>query len=476
WNGLRNVRTLAKMFRKCGMQHVVCVPRAKVPIVRLFDPESQLACDINVNNTMALQNTKLIKTYVAIDPRVRPLAMAIKHWTKQRILNDAANGGTLSTYTWTCMIINFLQMREPPILPVLHHLDSEDEQNMFCSNVEKFIGFGEANHESVGGLFFAFFRRFAVEFNYDDHVISVRRGCYLSKREKEWHFGRDRTSFCVEEPFNITRNLGNSADAASVNGLRIEFRRALEFIVAGIPLDGICSPYRIPSFSSKLSNEKQKVPPTISPVPTVLLPPSRNPRTQAATLLLSTSPCLTHPHDRRRSMVDDMHRYSHESSDPCESRLSHRLRQSSHPSPSVPFTLLTMLQNEKDTDGRTVDSIFARYRQPTIEYRRSSINQQDTSVGRTRSSRRKSTNEWPSITNQQFSTSRAHETNQRRRRWSTVKKEAEAAASNQQRTMAEIVKLGGNNESTDSGRRTPMHGRQQQYKPKKRTGTTKSRT
>ncbi|KAF7725015.1 hypothetical protein EC973_000508 [Apophysomyces ossiformis] len=89
WNGLRNVRTLAKLFRKCGMQHVVCVPRAKVPIVRLFDPESQLACDINVNNTMALQNTKMIKTYVAIDPRVRPLAMAIKHWTRQRVLNDA---------------------------------------------------------------------------------------------------------------------------------------------------------------------------------------------------------------------------------------------------------------------------------------------------------------------------------------------------------------------------------------------------
>jgi DNA polymerase sigma len=61
WGGLRNVRTLAKLFRKSkrerklhneaverkltidffsgGMQHVVCVPRAKVPIVRLFDPE-----------------------------------------------------------------------------------------------------------------------------------------------------------------------------------------------------------------------------------------------------------------------------------------------------------------------------------------------------------------------------------------------------------------------------------------------------
>lgn len=46
---------------------------------------------MNVNNTMALENTKMIRTYVAIDPRVRPLAMIIKHWTKQRTLNDAGN-------------------------------------------------------------------------------------------------------------------------------------------------------------------------------------------------------------------------------------------------------------------------------------------------------------------------------------------------------------------------------------------------
>ena len=71
------------------MQRVVCVPHAKVPIVKFWDPELQLACDMNVNNTLALENTRMIKTYVEIDHRVRPLAMIIKHWTRRRILNDA---------------------------------------------------------------------------------------------------------------------------------------------------------------------------------------------------------------------------------------------------------------------------------------------------------------------------------------------------------------------------------------------------
>ena len=72
-----------------GMERVVCVPQAKVPIVKIWDPELQLACDLNVNNTLALENTRMIKTYVQIDERVRPLAMIIKDWTRRRILNDA---------------------------------------------------------------------------------------------------------------------------------------------------------------------------------------------------------------------------------------------------------------------------------------------------------------------------------------------------------------------------------------------------
>jgi DNA polymerase sigma len=71
------------------MEKVVCVSSAKVPIVKMWDPELGLACDLNVNNTLALENTRMIKTYVEIDSRVRPLAMIIKHWTRRRIINDA---------------------------------------------------------------------------------------------------------------------------------------------------------------------------------------------------------------------------------------------------------------------------------------------------------------------------------------------------------------------------------------------------
>jgi len=72
-----------------GMQKVECRGGAKVPIVKCWDPELMLACDLNVNNPLALENTRMIKTYVQLDARIRPLAKVIKYWSKRRILNDA---------------------------------------------------------------------------------------------------------------------------------------------------------------------------------------------------------------------------------------------------------------------------------------------------------------------------------------------------------------------------------------------------
>lgn len=89
WKELEHVCSLAALLAKHGMEKVVCVSSAKVPIVKIWDPELEIASDMNVNNPIAIENTEMIRAYVALDPRVRPLAMIIKHWAKRRMLNDA---------------------------------------------------------------------------------------------------------------------------------------------------------------------------------------------------------------------------------------------------------------------------------------------------------------------------------------------------------------------------------------------------
>ncbi|TAQ85968.1 hypothetical protein B7494_g5708 [Chlorociboria aeruginascens] len=260
WKEMEGVCIIAELLAKSGMEKVICVSNAKVPIVKIWDPELRLACDMNVNNTLALENTRMIKTYVEIDPRVRPLAMIIKHWTKRRIVNDAAFGGTLSSYTWICMIINFLQTRAPPILPALHqrpHLilpNKDGPESSFADNLDALRNFGQKNQESLGDLLFSFFRFYAHEFDYDKLVISVRSGKQISKVDKKWHVTTNNT-LCVEEPFNVSRNLGNTADGYSFRGLHIELRRAFDLISVS-KLAECCELYEFPKEEERVTYER----------------------------------------------------------------------------------------------------------------------------------------------------------------------------------------------------------------------------
>ncbi|CAO2651602.1 Nn.00g041720.m01.CDS01 [Neocucurbitaria sp. VM-36] len=241
-----------------GMERVVCIPAAKVRIVKIWDPELQLACDINVNNVAAIENTRMIKTYIQIDDRVRPLAMIIKHWTKRRILNDAGIGGTISSYTWICLILNFLQTREVPVLPVLHNLPDRalDETTgqpslgAFADDVGKLRGFGDKNKESLGQLLFHFFRLYGHEVDYEQEAISVRQGKRIKREERGWQPGGGHKEgvnrLCVEEPFNTERNLGNSADGYAWRGIHLELRRAFDLLADGQQLEKACEQFEYP--------------------------------------------------------------------------------------------------------------------------------------------------------------------------------------------------------------------------------------
>ncbi|KAG6036489.1 hypothetical protein E4U41_005711 [Claviceps citrina] len=249
WHDLEVVCMIANLLARRGMEKVVCISAAKVPIVKIWDPELGLACDMNVNNTLALENTRMVRTYVEADPRVRQLAMVIKYWTRRRIINDAAFGGTLSSYTWICLIIAFLQLRNPPVLPALHQMPyklpkTDGTVSDFADNLKKIKGFGNKNKSSLAELLFQFFRFYAHEFDYDKHVLSVRQGKLVTKQEKKWNYAVNN-QLCVEEPFNVSRNLGNTVDEYSFRGIHLELRRAFD-LLSQAKLEEACEQYVFP--------------------------------------------------------------------------------------------------------------------------------------------------------------------------------------------------------------------------------------
>lgn len=149
------------------------------------------------------------------------------------------------------MILSFLQTRTPPLLPSLHKIPHEPKPPnqgvdvSFADDIEKLRGWGKDNTETLGELLFAFFKKYGHDLDYEKTVISVREGTLLSKEEKGWQYLQNNR-LCVEEPFNTSRNLGNTADDCSMRGIHMEFRKAHKILAEKASLADVCETYEFP--------------------------------------------------------------------------------------------------------------------------------------------------------------------------------------------------------------------------------------
>ena len=175
-------------------------------------------------------------------------------------------GGTLSSYTWICLVLNFLQTRNPPILPTLQQKSGIEPTIIggvnvtFDKDLSKYEGFGRSNSATLGDLLFEFFHYYGHELDFETSVMSVRLGKVIPKSEKSWNRLQDNR-LCVEEPFNISRNLGNTADDTSVRGIHQEIRRACSLMAKG-DLDACCEQF-IPVQTEPLPRRTETfIPPT----------------------------------------------------------------------------------------------------------------------------------------------------------------------------------------------------------------------
>ena len=114
-------RRWARPFGKVKPIH-----KARIPVLKLEHQQlspgglrafgKRLACDVVVGNDVAVHNTRLLRAYITVDPRLRPLVIAIKHWAEGRRIKGA-DQGWYSSYTLTMLAIFFLQRKHG--LPVL---------------------------------------------------------------------------------------------------------------------------------------------------------------------------------------------------------------------------------------------------------------------------------------------------------------------------------------------------------------------
>ena len=197
------------------------------------------------------------------------------------------------------MIVNFLQTRKVPILPSLQRQADLEKREIkkvdvsFARDVEALKKMGARNTESVGQLFFRFFRYYGFEVDYEKTVISVRQGKVVDKSDR-WQ-RQQNNRLCVEEPFNTSWNLGKTADDTSFRGVHKELRRAFDF-ASQADLDSCCEQYVFPK-----EEPRSAAIPIQRPAQTVTVQPSRNSRGNRGGRNGNTFPRGTQPQGRRAS-------------------------------------------------------------------------------------------------------------------------------------------------------------------------------
>mmetsp|Transcript_68345 Transcript_68345/g.163978 ORF Transcript_68345/g.163978 Transcript_68345/m.163978 type:complete len:563 (+) Transcript_68345:146-1834(+) len=179
------------------------VIHAKVPILKVrFD--DKLDVDLSVNNIQATYNTKLLKAYAELDDRVRDIVLLVKHWAKSAGV-CGAQGGHLSSYTWTLMVIYFMQVHQEVGLPYLPpKLDTLSEAVKHAKNMVK-------TTKPVVELLKLFFQFYAVEYRWGSEVVCIRFGKRMAIGDPLISQMRGqqaaRPYIHVEDPYELERNL-----------------------------------------------------------------------------------------------------------------------------------------------------------------------------------------------------------------------------------------------------------------------------
>ncbi|KAK6357858.1 hypothetical protein TWF730_007215 [Orbilia blumenaviensis] len=272
---------LAGEFLKRGFE-VDLLIRTRVPILKIKTPGSEpgsrpgspsaeevlkedlgeepwpenISCDIGFKAHLGITNSYFFRTYSQCDPRFREMVLFVKQWSKNRDLNSPYFG-TLSSYGYVLMVAHFLiNVVQPPILPNLQLIppepdtpESELMQDGFSiwyfKDVSKITSGellpGAKNEMELGQLLYEFFQYFTTNFNFVGEVVTIRTpGGVMYKQEKGWTSARERVGetttyqdrylLALEDPFEITHNVGRTCGGPGVRRIRGEMQRAAQII------------------------------------------------------------------------------------------------------------------------------------------------------------------------------------------------------------------------------------------------------
>ncbi|CAJ1392303.1 unnamed protein product [Effrenium voratum] len=266
------VQQLADYLPELGFKVLNLIPQARKPLVTLEDMQGPLKeVDISINNSLPLYNSRLLKSYSQLDERVRPLVLLVKVWAKGKRI-CGAHEGNLSSYSWTIMVLYFLQLVGLlPSLQLLHEVLNDEKRILstrdYWGNIRDFdTGFltVEEYQKAVADktiaapqtedsltvaklresfatkaqLLYGFIRFFATEYDWGTEVVSMHKPDRKDRGIWFKFFGKNHPEpvIHVEDPIEF-RDLNIVMRRERLAQMKEEFNHALEMLNTGCSLE-----------------------------------------------------------------------------------------------------------------------------------------------------------------------------------------------------------------------------------------------
>lgn len=205
------------------------ISNARIPILKLRFAD-RLDVDLSCHNPEALQNTHLLRAYAQMNYLVRLLVKLVKLWAKSEGVCGAAIKH-LSSYSWTLMVIYFLQAsrREMPCLPIWAF--------SFWGPLPEVQNVQWAYTESLSSLLCGFFNFYGGdEFAWGSEVVSIRLGRRKDVSDRDFfqlQGRRESGRIHIEDPFLHWRNLNCVLSLEREQQLRMKLEEAAISLTKG---------------------------------------------------------------------------------------------------------------------------------------------------------------------------------------------------------------------------------------------------
>lgn len=172
----------------------------ELPLITFRDNETDISCDVALNNTEAVKLSELLATYGALDDRVLPLGITFRLWAEICKLTNPGDGG-LPKHAFAVMTVFYLQHVQPPVLP-LAPIVGEKGKPPEAQWGTKRTTWVSGNTSTVAELWLGLLKFFSVNYPISEYIVRI------DKRSIEKSGGRRK--MVIEDPFQPKTNIART--------------------------------------------------------------------------------------------------------------------------------------------------------------------------------------------------------------------------------------------------------------------------